>query len=124
MRRVLASIAVAAFVSAAAATAVQAQSYAGGYFAVINANGKTVRSSGVDGSKRNNTGNYTVTFARPLNSCGYTGTVTGANAGLIAVAPQSGKSGKLIVRTFSALGQPANRAFVVMVECAPGASPN
>lgn len=101
-----------------------AQGYPADYFAVINANGNTARSSGSFGSIRTAAGTYEVLFNREtLAACAYTASLAGANPGAITI--QAGNApNKLTVRTFSNTGAAANRGFHVMVMCAPSARPN
>lgn len=117
------TIAVAGAISVAACGVAEAQSFPGDYFAVINGNtGNTVRGSGVDTSSRTAVGVYQINFNRNMSTCAYTVSLNGQLAGQITASPQAGQPKRLVIRTFSAIGVPANRGFQVMVMCAPGAS--
>jgi hypothetical protein len=123
MKQTLRVLAAAGAISAAVCGSAAAQSYAADYFAVVNTNGDTVRSSGVFASARSATGLFEVLFNREdLSACAFTASLSGPNPGLITA--QGGNPNKVIVRTFSRTGAAANRAFHVMVTCAPGASQN
>lgn len=124
MQRTLRSLAVAAAcLTAALATAAEAQTYTAQYFAVINANGATARSSGVESSTRTSTGIYQIVFNRTqLRNCAVTASLLGTAPGSLSMqVPATGKTAT--VRTFSKAGAAANRAFHMTVLCGP-TSPN
>lgn len=118
MQSSLRSLAVgAACLTAVFATTAAAQTYSAQYFAVINANGATARSSGVESSSRTAAGVYQIVFNRTrLSNCAITASLIGTEAGSLAMqVPANGKTA--IVRTFSKTGAAANRAFHLTVLC-------
>ncbi len=125
MKRTLRTLAVGVtcLTAAIATTAAEAQTYTAQYFAVINANGATARSSGVDSSTRPSTGVYQVVFNRPeLRNCAVTASLLGTVPGMLSMqVPVNGKTAT--IRTFTKAGAAANRAFQMTVLCGP-TSPN
>lgn len=122
MKTTLRSLAVgAACLTAAIATTAQAQTYTAQYFAVINANGATARSSGVESSTRTTAGVYQIVFNRPtLRNCAVTASLLGTAPGSLSMqVPANSKTAT--IRTFSKTGAAANRPFHMTVLCGPTA---
>jgi hypothetical protein len=87
------------------------------FFATVGALGETQRSSGVQASEQTGPGKYRVTFTRPITSCAFVASPLGALGGQASVKRQSQKH--VNVSTFSSAGAAANRAFNLIVFCAP-----
>ena len=88
------------------------------FFATVQANGETLQSSGVQASaKTGGPGKYRVTFTRPITTCAFIASPLGGVGGQASVARQGQKH--VNVSTFSSSGGAANRAFNLIVFCAP-----
>lgn len=86
------------------------------YFAVVGATGKVAMSSGVHSATQTGVGTYAVTFNRTINTCAHVASVRSA-PGFASVKPGNSKS--IVVSTYANNGVAANRAFDVIVSCAP-----
>jgi hypothetical protein len=113
-------IAVVALTTAAALLPANSAQAFSSFYAVVNANGATVRGSGVDSTQLTAaTGRYNVRFTRVVKNCSFVATVTSASGGTATVVPHATIGAMLTVYTFTAGGTAANRPFNVMVSCAP-----
>jgi hypothetical protein len=113
------STAMVTVVSIASIGACAAQSFGFANFsAEVNANGSTQRSLGVQNSTRSSTGIYVINFTRDVDGCFIVAGPHGAIGGQASVQSVATDPRRIRVYTFSRTGQPANRAFVVLVNCA------
>ena len=88
------------------------------FFATVKGTGVTLLSSGVQASaKTGGPGKDRVTFTRPITSCAFVASPLGGVGGQASVARQGQKH--VNVSTFSSAGGAANRAFNLIVFCAP-----
>jgi len=87
------------------------------FFATVQGTGVTVLSSGVQASAKTGLGKYRVTFTRPITSCAFVASPLGALGGQASVKRRGQKH--VDVSTFSSSGGAANRAFNLIVFCAP-----
>jgi hypothetical protein len=109
-------------VAVCAATGVIGDAVASGvanYFAVIVKTGDTKRGSGVESSARIAGGKYEVLFSREVADCALVASVNDAHGGSASARAKAANPNLIVVNTFAANGAPANRAFTVMVSCAP-----
>ena len=86
------------------------------YFAVVVATGKVAISSGVHSATKTAVGTYIVMFNRNINACAEVASVRSA-PGFASVKPSGSES--IVVSTFANNGVAVNRAFDVIVSCAP-----
>ena len=113
--RTIATVALATLITAGPAAA---QSFGvATFFATVKISGETLRSSGVASSERTAPGKYQVTFVRPITSCAFVASPIGSVGGQASVARQG--QNLVNVSTFSSTGIAANRAFNLIVFCAP-----
>jgi len=90
-----------------------------GYFAVINQNGKVVRSSGVQGAKRQDVGRYRIDFAQAVTDCAVVASLVGSTGGQVSTQQLANSPNVIRVFTFSHNGTPANSSFAIQLTCAP-----
>lgn len=89
------------------------------FFANITAEGEVAVSSGVNTAARTDVGTYVVRFNRQVNrSCGYVSSLRGSS-GYSVINLRVGTAHSFVVKTFGASGAAADRAFNVIVTCAP-----
>ena len=113
--RMIAAVALATVLYTGPATA---QSFGvANFFAYVKANGVTSLSSGVQASTKTGPGKYRVTFKRPIASCAFVASTRGSLGGQASVERQGQRH--INVSTFSSAGGAANRAFNLIVFCAP-----
>jgi hypothetical protein len=92
-------------------------------FAVINADGTTVRGNAVTSSSRISTGTYDVRWNRNITTCAWTGTlglggfVGGVGPGMIGVTGRAGTNNGVFVETFDRAGTSTDEPFTVLVVC-------
>ena len=87
------------------------------FFATVKGTGVTLLSSGVQASAKTGPGTYRVTFVRPITSCAFVASPLGGLGGQASVARQGQRH--VNVSTFSSAGVARNRAFNLIVFCAP-----
>ena len=87
------------------------------FFATVGVQGGTQLSSGVQASAKIGPGKYRVTFTRPIVSCAFVASPLGGLGGQASVKRRGKKH--VDVSTFSSSGGAANRAFNLIVFCAP-----
>jgi hypothetical protein len=115
MRTITAAVALATMLYAGPAAA---QSFGvATFFASVSTLGETQHSSGVQASEQTGPGKYRVTFTRPITSCAFVASPLGAVGGQASVKRRGQKH--VDVSTFSSAGGAANRAFNLIVFCAP-----
>lgn len=108
----------AAFAMAVATTAAPARAAGfGTFFAMLNANGGVVRSSGVELATKMVTGKYEVTFNRDVATCASVVSVNGAIAGYGVVRKKSGTTDVLQISVFNRSGALADLPLTVFVLC-------
>ncbi len=92
-------------------------------FAVVNADGTTLRGKAVASTTTLSTGTYDVRFNRNITACSWVGTVGlgsfsgSTGAGMITITGRSGTNNGLFVTTFDSTGAPANLPFAADVIC-------
>ena len=90
------------------------------YFAAISPAGVATRGDATSAAHvEGGSGSYTVGFARSVSSCAYTAVLGGTDqttqaAGYATVRDDGGKAG---VQTYDTAGNPADRAFHLIVAC-------
>ena len=89
------------------------------FFAAVSPQGETIRGSGVQRSSRTALGKYSVVFTRPVTSCAFAAAVRAPVGGHASITGPVGDGRRVVVSTFSSSGVAANRAFDMIILCAP-----